>query len=105
MPLSDKDKREILDWVCACQSAYHIDSTPNHRFGGLGSQLEENRAALIEYIEEVVSEAEAAARAEQRERDVQICEQLIENRRGLSLSFDMIAAAIRAAEAKGGDNA
>jgi len=41
---------ELLDWVSACQSAHHIDNTPGHRFGGLGSNLEENRAAVVEYV-------------------------------------------------------
>lgn len=37
---------ELLDWVSACQSAYHIDNTPGHRFGGLGSNLDENRQSF-----------------------------------------------------------
>lgn len=41
---------ELLDWVSACQSSYHIDNTPGHRFGGMGSNLEENRAAVVEYV-------------------------------------------------------
>jgi len=53
--LSDEEKSEILDWVSACQSAYHIDSTPGHRFGGLGSNLEDNRAELIACVEGIVS--------------------------------------------------
>ena len=53
--LSDEEKSEILDWVSACQSAYHIDSTPGHRFGGLGSNLEDNRAELIACVEGIMS--------------------------------------------------
>lgn len=44
-------RQELLDWVSACQSSYHIESTPGHRFGGIGSNLEENRKSLIEYVE------------------------------------------------------
>ena len=47
-------KEELLDWVSACQSAYYIDSTPGHRFGGLGSNLEENREALVAYVERLI---------------------------------------------------
>ena len=50
-------KHELLDWVSACQSAYHIDNTPGHRFGGLGSNLEENRAAVVEYVEELLNKS------------------------------------------------
>ncbi|MCG8991786.1 hypothetical protein LH427_01975 [Laribacter hongkongensis] len=48
-------KHELLDWVSACQSAYHIDNTPGHRFGGLGSNLEENRTAVVEYVEALLN--------------------------------------------------
>ena len=48
-------KHELLDLVSACQSAYHIDNTPGHRFGGLGSNLEENRTAVVEYVEALLS--------------------------------------------------
>ena len=50
-------KHELLDWVSACQSAYHIDNTPGHRFGGLGSNLEENRAAVVEYVKELLNKS------------------------------------------------
>lgn len=73
MPLTDEQKSEILDWVSVCQSAYHIDSTPGHRFGGLGSNLAENREALIECIEEYVAEIERAATAAAFERAESIC--------------------------------
>lgn len=53
--LTDKQKTELLDWVSACQSAYHIDNTPGHRFGGLGSNLQENKDSLIEYVESLLS--------------------------------------------------
>lgn len=29
-PLSDDERRELLDWASACRSAYHIESTPGH---------------------------------------------------------------------------
>lgn len=48
---------ELLDWVSACQSAYHIDSTPGHRFGGLGSNLEENRQAVVDYVRDLLAAA------------------------------------------------
>jgi hypothetical protein len=43
--LTEDERRELLDWVSACQSAYHIESTPGHRFGGIPSALAENREA------------------------------------------------------------
>ena len=49
--LTAAERTELLDWVSSCQSAYHIDSTPGHRFGGLPSALEENRQALCDYVE------------------------------------------------------
>ena len=58
-------KHELLDWVSACQSAYHIDNTPGHRFGGLGSNLEENRAAVVEYVEELLTYSAAQVQSKQ----------------------------------------
>ncbi|OQS42284.1 hypothetical protein [Chromobacterium haemolyticum] len=57
-------QRELLDWVSACQSAYHIDSTPGHRFGGLGSNLEENRAELVAYVADLLAAAASQANKE-----------------------------------------
>lgn len=48
--LTEAEKVELLDWVSSCQSAYHIESTKGHRFGGLPSMLVENRGGLIEYV-------------------------------------------------------
>jgi hypothetical protein len=48
---------ELLDWVTACQSAYHIENTPGHRFGNLPGVLEANRADLVEYVRELISSA------------------------------------------------
>lgn len=59
--LTDEQKAELLDWVSACQSAYHIENTSNHRFGGLSSQLQENRDALIEYVEDMLAAAPVIA--------------------------------------------
>lgn len=73
MSLSDEQKAEILDWVRACQSAYHIDSTPGHRFGGLGSNLAENQEALLDYIEEVARAIERAATIAAMRRCAEIC--------------------------------
>lgn len=52
--LTDQERTELLDWVSACQSAYHIDSTPGHRFGGLPSNLQENRDSLVEHVESII---------------------------------------------------
>lgn len=52
---SNEWERELLDWVSACQSAYHIESTPGHRFGGIVGQLEENREGLLEYVRGLLS--------------------------------------------------
>lgn len=48
---------ELLDWVTACQSAYHIENTPGHRFGTLPGVLEANRADLVEYVRELIASA------------------------------------------------
>lgn len=61
--LTDQERTELLDWVSACQSAYHIDSTPGHRFGGLPSNLQENRDELVEHVESLI-EARLAARTQ-----------------------------------------
>jgi len=53
--LTGSEKAEILDWATACQSAYHIDSTPGHRFGGLGSNLAENREGLLACVEDILA--------------------------------------------------
>lgn len=61
--LTEDERRELLDWVSACQSAYHIESTPGHRFGGLSGALAENRDALCEYVEELLQSRAALAAA------------------------------------------
>lgn len=48
--LTTQEETELLDWVSACQSAYHIENSPGHRFGGLPGMLAENRAALVDYV-------------------------------------------------------
>lgn len=55
--LSDAQVTELLDLVSACQSAYHIDSTPGHRFGGMPSNLEANRAELVVYVRQLLAES------------------------------------------------
>ena len=62
-PLTEAETTELLDWVSACQSSYHIDSTPGHRFGGLGSQLQENRDALVEYVNALIAARAQPAQA------------------------------------------
>lgn len=57
--MTEAEHTELLDWVSACQSAYHIDSTPGHRFGGLDSNLEENRAGLVAYVDGLLATLEA----------------------------------------------
>jgi len=54
--LTYEETTELLDWVSACQSAYHINSTPNHPFGDNGSTLAENREGLLEYVNSILSE-------------------------------------------------
>lgn len=54
---------ELLDWVTACQSAYHIENTPGHRFGTLPGVLEANRADLVEYVRELIASAGAQTNA------------------------------------------
>mgnify|MGYP000899174808 CR=1 FL=1 len=48
---------ELLDWVAACQSAYHIENTPGHRFGSLPGVLEANRADIVEYVRDLIASA------------------------------------------------
>ena len=71
LALTDDERTELLDWVSACQSQYHIDSTPGHRFGGLGSNLEENRLAVVDFVNGLLSaralEAIPAGRVQQAE--------------------------------------
>ena len=45
---------ELLDLVSACQSAYHIDNTEGHRFGGIGSNLEDNRFLVVEFVSDLL---------------------------------------------------
>lgn len=68
-PLPEGWETELLDWVSACQSAYHIDNTPGHRFGGLGSNLEENRSEIICFVRGLIeSHATAAIEADRQAR-------------------------------------
>ena len=53
--MSEAEKTELLDWVSACQSAYHIDNTPDHRFRGFGSNLAENRKDLVDYVNSLLA--------------------------------------------------
>lgn len=69
MTLTEEQKTELLDWVSACQSAYHIESTPGHRFGGIGGQLQENRDGLVEYVESLLEAASAAPADEAMAKD------------------------------------
>lgn len=62
--LTAQQRTELLDHVTACQAAYHIDSTPGHRFGGLPSNLQENREALVDYVEELLMEFSAVVVSE-----------------------------------------
>lgn len=62
-PLTDAETTELLDWVSACQSSYHIDSTPGHRFGGLGSHLQENRDSVVEYVNALIAARAQPAQA------------------------------------------
>lgn len=54
-PLTEDERRELLDWVSACQSSYHIDSTPGHRFAFAGSNLDENRESLVDYVNDLLA--------------------------------------------------
>lgn len=57
--LTEAQQTELLDWVSACQSQYHIDSTPGHRFGGLGSNLMENREAVVDFVNSILGGGQA----------------------------------------------
>ena len=54
--LTQAERSAVLDCVSACQSAYHIESTPGHRFGGLPGELTDNRRDLIETVEAILAE-------------------------------------------------
>lgn len=69
-PLTEAETTELLDWVSACQSSYHIDSTPGHRFGGLGSHLQENRDSLVEYVNALIAARAQPQQAEAVPSDV-----------------------------------
>ena len=62
-PLTEAETAELLDWVSACQSSYHIDSTPGHRFGGLDSYLQENRDSVVEYVNALIAARAQPAQA------------------------------------------
>lgn len=60
--MSDSERAELLGWASACQSAYHIESTPGHRFGAMASNLQDNRAGLVGYVDALlVNRASRAA--------------------------------------------
>lgn len=71
-PLTEAETTELLDWVSACQASYHIDSTPGHRFGGLGINLQENRESLVEYVNELIAARAQPAQAGQVLTDEEI---------------------------------
>ena len=66
-PLPEGWETELLDWVSACQSAYHIDNTPGHRFGGLGSNLEENRSEIVCFVRGLIESHATALQSQDRE--------------------------------------
>lgn len=59
--LNEQERTELLDWVRACESSYHIDSTPGHRFGGLPSNNQENRDGLVQYVDSLLHKRLAQA--------------------------------------------
>ena len=63
--LTDEEKTELLDWVSACQSAYSLKQNPRGPFFALPGQLEENRQALVDYVNDLI--AARAAPKPQRE--------------------------------------
>lgn len=84
-PLPEGWETELLDWVSSCQSAYHIDNTPGHRFGNLGSLLGENRQGLVEYVVELLeNSARAAIKADRKTTEKQLSAY-----RGLVSSMEM----------------
>lgn len=54
--MNNTERAELLDWVSACQSAYHIDNTEGHRFAMCGSNLQENRDGLVGFVEGLISQ-------------------------------------------------
>lgn len=66
-PLPEGWETELLDWVSACQSAYHIDNTPGHRFGGLGSNLEENRLEIVCFVRGLIESQATTLQSQDRE--------------------------------------
>lgn len=75
-PLPEDWETELLDWVSACQSAYHIDNTPGHRFGGLGSNLEENRSEIVCFVRGLIESHAAALKSQDREDAKEVIERL-----------------------------
>ena len=53
--LTEAEKTELLDWVSACQSAYSLEQNPRGPFFAPPGQLEENRQALVDYVNDVIA--------------------------------------------------
>ena len=100
-PLTDAEITELLGWVSACQSSYHIDRTPGHRFGGLGSHLQENRDSLVKYVNALIAARAQPAQAVPvlTEREI---EDMYEAVKGKGWSLDFARAVEQAVRAKMG---
>ena len=59
-PLTPEEAKELLDWVSACQSAYSMESNPKGPFFALPDQLQENRQALVDYVNQLLAERAGA---------------------------------------------
>lgn len=59
--LSAAERTELLDWVSACQSAYRLENHPSGPFMALPGQLQENREALVAYVNELLAQRQPAS--------------------------------------------
>lgn len=59
--LSAAERTELLDWVSACQSAYSLENHPSGPFMALPGQLQENREALVAYVNELLAQRQPAS--------------------------------------------
>ena len=57
--MNQEEKTELLGCVTACQSAYYIESTPGHVFGGLPGKLQENRDELVNVVQDLLDAKDA----------------------------------------------
>lgn len=64
--LSEQERTDLLDWVSTCQSSYAMTQT-GHRFASQPNFLKENRAGLVEYVNQCLRSRAATSQAQAAE--------------------------------------